>query len=428
MTVIFKSICSIDRSVDFLFLFCWSVRLILDQSLSLFLSNLLSPVDLSFVQSFQSAVFPISLLKSLFIPQRSFDHFSLSSRSLAMEQSSSILGDDLRSIVSPGSDLPINGWNHRSKQCFGTFPRLSSGWSSSNSLVDDDQVRSSLSLSSLHLVRFSSLLKSKSPRDDRFYLFNRHDQLNLYSSSSSLKNVSGLEWKIFEGLSNGSWSLLEGLSSYLAGQTEKNLTISREFFESYPLVQSWRFQVISSSNESSEFFVEMNDPPRNGSCSISPATGDLLSEFSLVCRDWFDENGIQDYLLLARFSSTLDDRLILSSSLNGSFRTSLPFTLNRSEELFLSVIIRDEWHSATEYSQIPPMKIVMDIERFFDLPSSWPVPTFLRLIEQIEEEFLYEISQRQSLSHWTVAPLDDRSPRTLVRNGFSFTESDALFF
>ena len=288
-----------------------------------------------------------------------------------------------------------------------------------------------LSLSSLHLVRFSSLLKSKSPRDDRFYRFNRHEQLNLYSSSSSsLKNVSGLEWQIFEGLSNGSWSLVEGPSPSLAGQTEKNLTITRQFFESSPLVQSWRFRVIFSFFAEAkplftEFFVEMNDSPRNGSCSIFPATGDPFTEFSITCRDWFDNDSIKDYFLFASHSR---NRFLLSSSLNGSFLTALPFTLNRSEEFFLSVIIRDEWHSATEYSPIPPLKIVMEIERFFDLPSSWPVSAFVRSIEQIEEEFLCQLSRRQSLSPWTVAPLDDRPPRTLVRNGFFSNQSDALFF
>ena len=271
-------------------------------------------------------------------------------------------------------------------------------------------------------VRCSSLLKNKSPRDDRFYLLNRHDQLNLFSS---LKNVSGIEWKIFEGLSNGSWSLLEGPSPYLFGQNEKNLTIGRGFFESFPSVQSWRFRVISSSSETGDFFVEMNDPPRNGSCSISPLTGDLFTEFSIICRDWFDENPIKDYLLLVSHSTT---RLLLSSSLNGSFLTVLPFTLNRSEEFVLSVIIRDELHSSTEFFGIPPMKIVTEIERFFELPPWWPVQTFIPSIEQIEEEFLYQISQSQSLSHWSVAPLDDRSPRTLVRHGFLRRKERHFFF
>lgn len=267
----------------------------------------------------------------------------------------------------------------------------------------------------------------KSPRD---YLFNSNDQLNLYSSSS-LTNVSRIQWKIFPRLTN---------SSYLVGVSEKNLTIGREVFAEYSSVVHWRFQVIYSFVETkeklfNELLVEMNVCPANGSCSISPSTGDLFTQFEIHCSGWFDEDEIKDYVLISRSSSANngdDDRSVLSSSRNGSFRTVLPATRSRSEELFDSVMFRNEFHCSTEYVPRPSVKIfaeVSAISRFLDLSRSMmDDPSFthssLQLIDQLDEEFLYHMSWNSSLAHFTVAALNYHPPRTLVCDSCVIGERD----
>ena len=39
----------------------------------------------------------------------------------------------------------------------------------------------------------------------------------------------------------------------------------------------------------------INQPPRNGSCSIAPSNGTTSTLFTVLCPDWFDEDGIKDY-------------------------------------------------------------------------------------------------------------------------------------
>jgi hypothetical protein len=39
----------------------------------------------------------------------------------------------------------------------------------------------------------------------------------------------------------------------------------------------------------------MNQPPRNGSCLISPLSGTTSTLFTINCTDWIDEDGIKDY-------------------------------------------------------------------------------------------------------------------------------------
>ena len=59
---------------------------------------------------------------------------------------------------------------------------------------------------------------------------------------------------------------------------------------------------------SSSLNFVINQPPRNGSCSISPENGTTLTVFTVSCPSWFDEDGIQDYSLFLRSSSTFVSR------------------------------------------------------------------------------------------------------------------------
>ena len=279
---------------------------------------------------------------------------------------------------------------------------------------------------------FSSFLTQRSRRDDQFHLFNHNDQFNLHSSSS-LNNftVPQIEWKIFRHLPNGSWTINDDLTdqttSFFWGLNEKNLTITRDFFSKYSSILYWRFEVIYSfvgvkKKLWAEFFIEMNVCPQNGSCRMFPSNGNLFTQFQIECLHWIDEHKIKDYLLLSRSSSN-DDRLVLSSSSNGSFRTLLPATLNRSEEIFLSMIIRDEFHCSTEYFFDQSVKIsaeMFDVDRLLNLSLSMIndgslIHSSLHLIDQIDEEFLFQWSLNSSLSHFIVAQLDYHPPRTLVR-------------
>ncbi len=44
------------------------------------------------------------------------------------------------------------------------------------------------------------------------------------------------------------------------------------------------------------FDIELNQPPINGSCSIDPWNGTMISSFIINCSNWFDQDEIKDYL------------------------------------------------------------------------------------------------------------------------------------
>lgn len=79
-----------------------------------------------------------------------------------------------------------------------------------------------------------------------------------------------------------------------------NFTATNELFINNRQIFYWRFEVIYefvSEKSSSALNFVINQPPRNGSCSISPLNGTTLTLFSISCSDWFDEDDIKDYSL-----------------------------------------------------------------------------------------------------------------------------------
>jgi hypothetical protein len=43
------------------------------------------------------------------------------------------------------------------------------------------------------------------------------------------------------------------------------------------------------------FDIELNQPPINGSCSIDPWNGTMMTSFNINCSNWFDQDEIKDY-------------------------------------------------------------------------------------------------------------------------------------
>jgi hypothetical protein len=86
----------------------------------------------------------------------------------------------------------------------------------------------------------------------------------------------------------------------ISGTTTSNFTAANQLFLSNPQVDLWRFEVvysfISETSSSALNFV-INQPPCNGSCSITPLNGTTTDPFSISCPNWVDQDGIQDYSL-----------------------------------------------------------------------------------------------------------------------------------
>ncbi len=82
------------------------------------------------------------------------------------------------------------------------------------------------------------------------------------------------------------------------GTNTTNFTSTNSLFLSNPSIEYWRFEVVYSfptETSSSALNFIINQPPENGSCSISPLNGTTSTLFTISCSNWQDQDGIQDY-------------------------------------------------------------------------------------------------------------------------------------
>jgi hypothetical protein len=80
-----------------------------------------------------------------------------------------------------------------------------------------------------------------------------------------------------------------------------------------PNIIYWRFEVVYSFlsvSSSSALNFNINQPPQYGSCSISPTNGTTSTLFTISCLNWFDTDGIKDYLFYSIFYSIFQNKYI----------------------------------------------------------------------------------------------------------------------
>lgn len=86
------------------------------------------------------------------------------------------------------------------------------------------------------------------------------------------------------------------------------MTIEKDFFiENKPIIY-WRLEVIysfASKTSVQTFDIELNEIPKSGICSIHPLTGTIITLFNITCSNWFDVDGIKDYIIYGLLPSFL---------------------------------------------------------------------------------------------------------------------------
>ena len=79
------------------------------------------------------------------------------------------------------------------------------------------------------------------------------------------------------------------------GWTTINLTISSFLFGSYSYQNFFKIKLnvtTSSSSNSKELILKMNQPPINGTCEVNTLTGvSFVTNFTVNCSDWVDADG-----------------------------------------------------------------------------------------------------------------------------------------
>jgi len=100
---------------------------------------------------------------------------------------------------------------------------------------------------------------------------------------------------------------------FFLGTSTTNFTATNQLFLSNPQITLWRFEVVyafvSETSSSSLNFI-INQPPSNGSCSISPLNGTTSTLFTVSCPNWFDADDIEDYSLYGMFIFSANQNII----------------------------------------------------------------------------------------------------------------------
>ncbi|CAF1090184.1 unnamed protein product [Adineta ricciae] len=198
-----------------------------------------------------------------------------------------------------------------------------------------------------------------------YQLVNPSTQIALYAECIDTCDIQeNITWNIYYGEINSSsnatqWMLFNQMNLYdniwFYGRNTSNFTASKDLFSRNSQFNLWRFEVIYGllpAISSSALDFTINQPPSNGSCSISPLSGTTSTVFHISCTDWFDENGIKEYSLYV-WSTDPSDTMIKAFSSISTFQVRLP-----AGTISLIVHIRDKTDCVTEYN-IPTSVVVL---------------------------------------------------------------------
>ena len=173
-------------------------------------------------------------------------------------------------------------------------------------------------------------------------------------------SIENITWKIYQGNFNSTsrvvqWTVFNQTNIWFYGLNTNNFTAINSLFLNNPQIEYWRFEVIysftSESSSSSISFV-LNQPPCNGTCSISPRNGTTSTLFNISCPNWFDPDGIKDYSILTWTTDRSKLSMIAFASMS-SFQIRLPV----GNPVNLIVHIQDTYDSVTEYNLTSPIVV-----------------------------------------------------------------------
>ena len=250
--------------------------------------------------------------------------------------------------------------------------------------------------------------------NEEYQLVNPTTQVALFSvcldNCPSIQNIS---WNIYRGTRTATsnttqWTLIRSvirypniwffgesnhrrsiwISRFYPGTNTSNFTATKHLFLSNPQVLYWRFAVVYSflteTSVSALNFV-VNQPPVNGTCSVSPLNGTTSTLFKVSCPNWIDADSIKDYFLFGESGfgehSTLFNNavvmflgwtqnqaqpIMIAFSVLPNFSVRLPASTDNTSLLMLGMSIRDTFDCAVELNLSSVMVVAdtTEIDRF----------------------------------------------------------------
>ncbi|CAF1216235.1 unnamed protein product, partial [Adineta ricciae] len=193
-----------------------------------------------------------------------------------------------------------------------------------------------------------------------FQIINPTTQVELFSAcSEDCSTVLNITWNVYKGTyvsSSIQWTLFNESKLYenvwFFGSHTSNFTATKDLFLNNAQTTHWRFEVVytsASENSSSALDFILNQPPRNGSCSISPLNGTTSTVFNISCLNWIDEDEIKGYSIYG-YTSENPEQTIIAFSAVSDFQVYLPSGDSKTSLLQLTVYIRDSFDAVVEFN------------------------------------------------------------------------------
>ncbi|UJR17607.1 hypothetical protein I4U23_004503, partial [Adineta vaga] len=224
------------------------------------------------------------------------------------------------------------------------------------------------------LIAIACVISTMCALNRQFQFINPTTQVALFSLC--IGNCTLLErtqWFIYEGIFDEStgkveWSSFASVESYknqIFGISASNLTATNYIFLNNPDITYWRFEVVyffPLENTSSSLNFIISQPPQDGFCSINPMNGTTSTVFTIVCSDWFDDDGIKDYSFYVG-TTDASNPIFLGSTPESSIQVRLPSLTTElaSSSINIFVHIRDILNSITKFD-LDPVAVFPDLE------------------------------------------------------------------
>ncbi|CAF1144423.1 unnamed protein product [Adineta ricciae] len=242
------------------------------------------------------------------------------------------------------------------------------------------------------MIAIGCVIESLCTSNSEFKKLNPTTQVALYSFCiDPCPNVRNITWNIYysnENLLVNQMNFYENIWFY--GRNTNRFTTTKDLFGLYPNETYWKFEVVYSFetfNSISALNFEINRPPSNGSCQISPSNGTTNTLFNITCSNWYPNENIKEYSLYSTSQ-------IIAFSPLPSFEVRLPF----GKDLHLVIHIRDTLNGITEFN-LSSVTVILEPmnDSFIHLLSIGNQNTIGQIITSLAEEF-NQISEQITLN------------------------------
>ncbi|XP_033750161.1 uncharacterized protein LOC117334568 isoform X2 [Pecten maximus] len=143
--------------------------------------------------------------------------------------------------------------------------------------------------------------------------------------------ISSYKWIVSKPQFQWDWEPLmySQLKNYINADSSELISFKDGIFSEFGLSTdimriSLETSLTSGNKTLMSLDVKVNTPPANGSCSVSPSTGQVsLTLFNFTCTDWADTDGIAKYAFFVKFNGSDNERM-LGIQLDPVYRSKLP--------------------------------------------------------------------------------------------------------